>query len=92
MSERIELREGFNEQCAPLSRGGRHLSWSGPARAPLALCHRGRLRCRARADTALTPPAPKLTQLVFPIWVLILSLHILVVSIGSPAPVAGDDL
>ena len=38
----------------------------------------------------LTPPAPKLTQLVFPIWVLILSLHILVVSIRSPAPVAGD--
>ena len=40
----------------------------------------------------LTPPAPKLTQLVFPIWVLILSVHILVVSIRSPAPVAGDDL
>jgi len=40
----------------------------------------------------LTPPAPKLTQPVFPIWVLILSVHILVVSIRSPAPVAGDDL
>ena len=39
----------------------------------------------------LTPPAPKLTQLVFPIWVLILSVHILVVSISSPAPVVGDD-
>ena len=34
----------------------------------------------------VTPPAPKLTQLVFPLWVLILSLHILVVSIRSPAP------
>ena len=39
----------------------------------------------------LTPPAPKLTQLVFPLWVLILSLHILVVSMQSPAPVAGDN-
>jgi hypothetical protein len=39
----------------------------------------------------LTPPAPKLTQLVFPIWVLILSLDILVVSMRSPAPGAGDD-
>jgi hypothetical protein len=33
----------------------------------------------------LTPPAPKLTQLIFPLWVLILSLHILVVSLRSPA-------
>ena len=32
----------------------------------------------------ITPPAPKLTQLVFPLWVLILSLHILVVSMRSP--------
>jgi hypothetical protein len=39
----------------------------------------------------LTPPAPKLTQLVFPIWVLILSLHILVVPMGAPAPGAGGD-
>jgi len=39
----------------------------------------------------LTPPAPRLTQLVFPLWVLILSLHILVVSVRSPAPGAGDD-
>jgi hypothetical protein len=38
----------------------------------------------------LTPPAPKLTQLIFPLWILILSLHILVVSIRSPAPGAGD--
>jgi len=34
----------------------------------------------------LTPPAPKLTQLVFPLWVLILSLHILAVSMRPPAP------
>jgi hypothetical protein len=33
----------------------------------------------------LTPPAPELTQLVFPLWVLILSLHILVVSMRSVA-------
>jgi hypothetical protein len=39
----------------------------------------------------LTPPAPKLTQLVFPLWVLVLSLHILVVSMRSPAPGAGDN-
>ena len=39
----------------------------------------------------LTPPAPKLTQLVFPIWVLILSLHILLVSVRPPAPGTGDD-
>jgi hypothetical protein len=39
----------------------------------------------------LTPPAPKLTQLVFPLWVLILSLHILAVSMRSPARGAGDD-
>jgi hypothetical protein len=39
----------------------------------------------------LTPPAPQLTQLVFPLWVLILSLHILLVSIRSPASGAGDD-
>lgn len=39
----------------------------------------------------LTPPAPKLTQLVFPLWVLILSLHIMVVSMRSPAPGAGYD-
>jgi hypothetical protein len=39
----------------------------------------------------LTPPAPKLTQLVFPLWVLILSLHILVVSMRAPAPGAGDN-
>jgi hypothetical protein len=38
----------------------------------------------------LTPPAPKLTQLVFPLWVLILSLHIMVGSTRSPAG-AGDD-
>jgi Na+/phosphate symporter len=37
----------------------------------------------------LTPPAPKLTQLVFPIWVLILSLHILLVSVRPPAPGTG---
>jgi hypothetical protein len=39
----------------------------------------------------LTPPAPKLTQLAFPLWVLILSLHILVVSMRSTAPSAGED-
>ncbi|MEP7036071.1 MAG: hypothetical protein ABI662_03225 [Dermatophilaceae bacterium] len=39
----------------------------------------------------LTPPAPKLTLLVFPLWVLILSLHILVLSIRSQAPLAGDN-
>ena len=38
----------------------------------------------------LTPPAPKLTQLLFPLWVLILSLHILVVSIRSPASGTAD--
>jgi hypothetical protein len=38
----------------------------------------------------LTPPAPKLTQLVFPSWVLILSLHILVVSMRPAAPGAGE--
>lgn len=38
----------------------------------------------------LTPPAPKLTQLAFPLWVLVLSLHILVVSMRSPAPGAGQ--
>jgi len=38
----------------------------------------------------LTPPAPKLAQLLFPLWVLILSVHILVVSFRSPAPGAGD--
>jgi hypothetical protein len=37
----------------------------------------------------LTPPAPKLTQLVFPLWVL--SLHILLVSMRSPEPGAGED-
>jgi hypothetical protein len=42
------------------------------------------------AALLLTPPAPKLTQLLFPLWVLILSLHILVVSMRSPAPQAGD--
>jgi len=39
----------------------------------------------------LTPPAPKLTQLVFPLWVLILSLHILLVPMRSPEPGAGED-
>ena len=38
----------------------------------------------------VTPPAPKLTQLAFPLWVLILSLNILVVSTRSPAPGTGD--
>jgi hypothetical protein len=38
----------------------------------------------------LTPPAPELTQLLFPLWVLILSLHILVVSMRSPAQVPGS--
>jgi hypothetical protein len=42
------------------------------------------------AALVLTPPAPKLTQLVFPVWVLTLSLHILVVSIRSAAPGAGQ--
>lgn len=42
------------------------------------------------AALLLTPPAPELTQLLFPLWVLILSGHILVVSIRSPAPHAGD--
>jgi hypothetical protein len=37
----------------------------------------------------ITPPAPKLTQLVFPLWVLILSLHILVVSMRPPAAGGG---
>jgi hypothetical protein len=37
----------------------------------------------------ITPPAPKLTQLVFPFWVLILSLHILVVSRRPPLAGAG---
>lgn len=37
----------------------------------------------------ITPPAPKLTQLVFPLWVLILSLHILVVSMRPPLASAG---
>jgi hypothetical protein len=39
----------------------------------------------------LTPPAPKLTQMAFPLWVLILSLHILVVSMRPPARGAGDE-
>jgi hypothetical protein len=39
----------------------------------------------------ITPPAPKLTQLVFPLWVLVLSLHILAVSMRSPVAGAGDD-
>ena len=38
----------------------------------------------------VTPPAPKLTQLVFPLWVLILSLNILVVSTQSSA--SGGDV
>ncbi|MEP7193023.1 MAG: hypothetical protein ABI903_09180 [Actinomycetota bacterium] len=42
------------------------------------------------AALLLTPPAPKLTQLIFPLWVLILSLHILVVSMRSSTPGAGD--
>ena len=37
----------------------------------------------------ITPPAPKLTQLVFPLWVLTLSLHILVVSMRPPPDDAG---
>jgi hypothetical protein len=43
------------------------------------------------AALVLTPPAPKLTQLAFPLWVLILSLHILLVSMRSPEPGAGED-
>jgi len=39
----------------------------------------------------ITPPAPKLTQLVFPLWVLILSLHILVVSMRPPLAGAGEE-
>jgi hypothetical protein len=39
----------------------------------------------------LTPPAPKLTQLIFPLWVLILSLHILVVSMRAPASGTAED-
>ena len=38
----------------------------------------------------VTPPAPKLTQLAFPLWVLILSLNILVVSTRPPVPGTGD--
>jgi hypothetical protein len=38
----------------------------------------------------VTPPAPRLTQLVFPFWVLILSVHILVVSMRGQPPGAGD--
>ena len=34
----------------------------------------------------VTPPAPKLTQLLFPLWVLILSVHILVLTMRTPAP------
>jgi hypothetical protein len=37
------------------------------------------------AALLVTPPAPKLTQLLFPLWVLILSLHILVLTIRTPA-------
>jgi hypothetical protein len=43
------------------------------------------------AALLLTPPAPKLTQLIFPMWVLMLSLHILVVSMQSPAADAARD-
>jgi hypothetical protein len=42
------------------------------------------------AALVATPPAPKLMQLVFPFWVLILSLHILGVSTRSPKLGAGD--
>ena len=43
------------------------------------------------AALLLTPPAPRLAELLFPSWVLILSVHILVVSMRSPArTVAGD--
>ena len=43
------------------------------------------------AALLLTPPAPRLAELLFPSWVLILSVHILVVSMRSPArAVAGD--
>ena len=38
----------------------------------------------------VTPPAPKLTELAFPLWVLILSLNILVVSTRPPVPGTGD--